>query len=62
MAKVDIHVGISLLAIKRLCESKTSCADCPIAECCAHGLFDVSPCTWDTDLLPDVNIRLTTQK
>ena len=24
MVKVDIHVGMSLLAIKRLCESKTS--------------------------------------
>lgn len=62
MVKVDIHVGMSLLAIKRLCESKTNCADCPLAECCSHAMFDVSPCAWDTDLFPDVNIRLTTQK
>lgn len=62
MVKVDIHVGISLLAIKRLCESKANCGDCPLAECCACGLFDVPPRAWDTDLFPDVNIRFTTQK
>lgn len=62
MVKVDIHVGMSLLAIKRLCESRANCVDCPLAECCAHGLFDVSPCSWDTDLFPDTNIRLTTKK
>ena len=62
MVKVDIHVGLSLLAIKRLCESKTKCYDCPLARCCAHGMFDLTPRAWDTDLFPDANIRLTTQK
>lgn len=58
MHRVCIHIGLSLFAIKQMCETTEHCDDCPLCEFCLAANFDKEPCEWDDKLLPDAGLML----
>lgn len=58
MDKVCVHIGLSLFAIKRMCETMKYCKDCPLYTFCGEGNFMDDPCSWDDKVLPDAGITL----
>lgn len=57
MEKIYVHIGISLFAIKKLCEKQHRCTDCPFWSFCPTHSFD-SPDEWESDTLPNVGVIL----
>lgn len=59
MKKVCIHIGLSLFAIKRMCETTDNCNECPLRAFCGESNFFIAdPCCWDEKLLPDAGLML----
>ena len=58
----ECNVGLSLLALKTLCETRAICKisrtgdTCPMYEFCAR--YGIRPSTWDGKELPNVVINL----
>lgn len=57
MDKVCVHIGLSLFAVKCMCESMECCKVCPLCVFC-EGNFTSAPCSWDDKVLPDVDITV----
>lgn len=49
-----VDIGLSLLAIKRLCERTDFCVNCPLLNFCCNDTFMVDPCYWNEESLPKV--------
>lgn len=58
MEKVCIHIGLSLFAIKKLCESQSNCANCPLLNFCSNDGWGCEPSEWHEDFLPDAGLVL----
>ena len=58
MEKVCIHVGLSLFAIKKLCESQGNCGNCPLLNFCSNDVWGSEPCECNYELLPDAGLIL----
>lgn len=62
MCKVMVHIGLALLAIKRICETNTRCDNCPLADFCyCDGFYD-TPSMWNPENFPNVSVTLTMGK
>ena len=57
MEKICIHIGLSLFAIKELCEKQDTCSNCPLWDFCTSTHSD-SPIEWDFDTFPNVAVVL----
>lgn len=64
MEKVCIHIGLSLFAIKKLCESQETCTNCQLRDFCIsqHTLGLDSPHLWDFDTFPNIAVMLKLTK
>lgn len=56
MDKVCIHIGMSLFAIKRMCEPRKQCDGCPLFDFCEDT--GSRPWEWKNELLPDAGLML----
>ena len=58
MEKVCIHIGLSLFAIKKLCESQETCTNCALWYFCKSPHSLDSPREWDFDTFPNISVTL----
>ena len=58
MEKVCIHIGLSLFAIKKMCESQGNCGNCPLLNFCSNDGWGSKPWGWNEELLPDAGLML----
>lgn len=58
MEKVYIHIGLSLFAIKKLCDSQETCTNCPLWDFCKSTHSLDSPDDWDFNTFPNVAVIL----
>lgn len=54
MDRVCIHIGVSLLAIKRMCETREECGGCPLYKFCGDN--GIQPWKWKNELFPDAGL------
>lgn len=58
MEKICVHIGLSLFAIKKLCEKHCTCTNCPLWDFCRSTHSLDSPHTWDFDKFPNIAVML----
>lgn len=54
MDRVCIHIGLSLFAIKRMCETQERCARCTLYHFCEDT--NLNPREWKNELMPDAGL------
>lgn len=58
MEKICVHIGLSLFAIKKLCEKQCTCTNCPLWDFCKSPSSVGTPNVWDSDTFPNVTVVL----
>ena len=58
MEKICIHIGLSLFAIKKLCEKQCTCSVCPLWDFCKSTNNLDTPMGWNSDAFPNVAVIL----
>ena len=57
MEKICVHIGLSLFAIKKLCEKQCTCTNCPLWDFCeSENIID--PSFWDSETFPNITVIL----
>lgn len=56
MERAFIHIGLSLFAIKKMCESQSNCENCPLLNFCSNDGWAYEPYGWNEELLPDARV------